>query len=273
MAARVETNELTVTRPDQAATEKVVVMKGVSKHYGDKTVLQPLDLEVRNRERLVVIGTSGSGKTTLLRVLIGLERPDAGSVLVCGESLWHRQDGRPAKEKDVRRVRRNVGIVFQHFNLFPHMTALENVMEGLVHVRRQPPLEARERATRLLERVGLGGKLETRPGKLSGGQQQRVAIARALALEPRVMLFDEVTSALDPELVGEVLAVIRELAVSSDMALIIVTHEMRFAKSIADRLLVFDGGVVVEEGPPEQIFGAPKSERTQKFLRALEEAE
>lgn len=250
----------------------VVTMREVSKQYDGKLVLHAIDLDIPARERLAIIGTSGSGKTTLLRIMMGLERPDSGSVLVCGDSLWHRRDGRPARERDLRVARRHIGIVFQQFNLFPHMTALENVMEGMVHGYKQPRVDAREVAVQLLERVGLGSKLDDRPGRLSGGQQQRVAIARALALEPRLMLFDEVTSALDPELVSEVLQVIRDLAVTTDMAMVIVTHQMHFAKSVADRVLVFDEGRVVEEGPPGEVFDAPKNVRTQRFLRAVEDS-
>lgn len=256
----------------RSSNDQIVRVRGVSKRFGDRTVLKELDLDVRVGEKVALIGPSGSGKTTILRMLVGLERPDAGTIDVAGHPLWHRErNGRivDADERHVRSVRRNVGMVFQHYNLFPHMTALENVMEAPIHVLKQPRAEARRNATDLLALVGLGDHLDHRPSQMSGGQQQRVGIARAMALQPRVMLFDEVTSALDPELVGEVLSVIRELAAKSDMAMLLVTHEMSFAAQISDRVLMFDGGCVIEEGAPDVVLRNPRQERTRRFLSAV----
>ncbi len=244
----------------------------VRKAFGDLVVLDDLDFEVAPGEKLVIIGPSGSGKTTILRVLMTLERPNRGTVEVAGEHLYHTEKrGKlaPAGERHIRRVRRNIGMVFQHFNLFPHMTAMGNIAFGPQKVLGLSKEEARDRASNLLGLVGLGDKLDEYPGRLSGGQKQRVAIARALAMEPKVMLFDEVTSALDPELVGEVLSVLRDLAQNTDMTMLLVTHEMGFAREIGDRLVMFDKGKVVEEGPPEAIFSDPKEQRTQDFLRAV----
>lgn len=244
----------------------------VRKAFGDLVVLDDLDFEVAPGEKLVIIGPSGSGKTTILRVLMTLERPNRGTVEVAGEHLYHTEKrGKlvPAGERHIRRVRRNIGMVFQHFNLFPHMTAMGNIAFGPEKVLGLSKEEARDRASNLLGLVGLGDKLDEYPGRLSGGQKQRVAIARALAMEPQVMLFDEVTSALDPELVGEVLSVLRDLAQNTDMTMLLVTHEMGFAREIGDRLVMFDKGKVVEEGPPEAIFSDPKEQRTQDFLRAV----
>lgn len=244
----------------------------VTKRFGDLVVLDELDLEVAPGEKVVIIGPSGSGKTTILRVLMTLERPEGGTVEVGGEHLYHEEKrGRlvRASERHVRQVRRKISMVFQHFNLFPHMTALENVAFAPRKVLGLSRQEADERATRLLEVVGLADKLGEHPARLSGGQKQRVAIARALAMEPEVMLFDEVTSALDPELVGEVLGVLRDLAENTSMTMLLVTHEMGFAREIGDRVVMFDGGRVVEQGPPEQIFSDPQQQRTRDFLRAV----
>ncbi|GLY71480.1 ectoine/hydroxyectoine ABC transporter ATP-binding protein EhuA [Amycolatopsis taiwanensis] len=243
-----------------------ISFRGVRKSYGSHQVLSGLDLDVAAGEKVSIIGPSGSGKTTILRLLMTLEQPDAGSIEVDGETLWH-EDG-----FDVRRmklVRRRIGMVFQHFNLFPHMTVLGNVTEAPVHVLGQERGEAEEHARELLGMVGLDKHLDHKPGQLSGGQQQRVAIARALAMRPQVMLFDEVTSALDPELVGEVLGVIRELAHSQSMTMLLVTHEMSFAEDISDRVLMFDSGAVVEAGHPSVIFHEPGEERTRRFLSAV----
>jgi polar amino acid transport system ATP-binding protein len=247
-------------------------MRDVTIGFGDRTVVDSLSLEVSSGDRLAIIGPSGSGKTTILRLAIGLERPSAGSIQVDGEYLWHVERGGnlvPAGERQARRARRAVGIVFQQFNLFPHMTALQNVTEPLVHVLRLGKEEAHHRATDLLTRVGLATHLGHRPSQMSGGQQQRVAIARSLALRPKLMLFDEVTSALDPELVGEVLQVIRDLAHTTSMAMMLVTHEISFAADIADRIIVVDHGRIVEEGPPDIVLRQPTSPRTQQFLRAI----
>jgi polar amino acid transport system ATP-binding protein len=248
----------------------MISFQNVSKSWGDNHVLRSLDFEVAPGEKVCIIGPSGSGKTTILRILMTLETPDEGLVVVNGGTLWDVKKGGRAKEtKELKATRRNVGMVFQSFNLFPHMTALENVMEAPVKVLKLDKQEAHERAVDLLTMVGLADHLNHKPGRLSGGQQQRVAIARAMAMRPTVMLFDEPTSALDPELIGEVLEVIRELATGTDMTMLMVTHEMRFAEEISDRVVMFDKGVVVEKGPPAQIFKSPQHERTRKFLRAV----
>ena len=254
------------------AGEPMVRMEGVVKAFGDHVVLDRLDLDVAPGEKLVIVGPSGSGKTTILRVLMTLERPQEGLVRIGGDYLYHeRRHGRlvKARERHVRHVRRNVSMVFQHFNLFPHLSALENVALG---PRRSLGLsrdEAYEDAQRLLGLVGLAAKAGARPAQLSGGQKQRVAIARALAMHPEVILFDEVTSALDPELVGEVLGVLRDLAGRTEMTMIIVTHEIGFAREIADEVVMFDEGRIVEKAPPETFFSHPEQERTRSFLRAV----
>ena len=253
----------------------IVRFAGVTKRFGDNLVLDELNLDVAPGEKMAVIGPSGSGKTTMLRLLMTLERPTDGVIWIDGEPLWHRQRGEQllaADEKHLRRMRGKIGFVFQHFNLFPHMTALRNVTEAPIRVLGLSREEADERARRLLDMVGLADKVDQHPSKLSGGQQQRVAIARACAMQPKIMLFDEVTSALDPELVGEVLAVLRELARDSGMTMLIVTHEMRFAEQVADRVAFFDGGQIVEQGPPRHIFHHPSHDRTKAFLRAVLEA-
>lgn len=258
--------------PRPKATSDVMVrMRGVSKSWGDNHVLRKLDLDVASGEKVVIIGPSGSGKTTILRVAMTLERPDRGTVEIDGRHLYHEDKAGkvPAGEKHIRRVRSDVSMVFQHFNLFPHMTALENVTLSPIKVQGLTKDEAEDRAVALLDSVGMGDKLSHRPAELSGGQKQRVAIARSLAIEPKVMLFDEVTSALDPELVGEVLAVLRDLAESGTMTMMLVTHEMGFASEMADRVLMFDEGQVLEEGPPSQLFQEPREERTKKFLEAV----
>lgn len=263
--------------PDEANVQKannepIVRFDKVTKAFGDLVVLRELDLEVAPAEKIAIIGPSGSGKTTILRVLMTLEKPNAGTIYVDGEPLWHKRVGDrlvDADEKHLRRVRGKIGMVFQHFNLFPHMSVLRNVTEAPIYVNGVPKLEAETRAVELLEMVGLGDKLQAYPAQLSGGQKQRVAIARALALQPSVMLFDEVTSALDPELVGDVLNVMRRLAEEGEMAMLIVTHEMGFAREVADRLLFFDGGKIVEAGKPADVFDNPKHERTKVFLSAV----
>lgn len=250
----------------------MVRFEKVRKTYGELVVLDDLDFEVAEGEKIAIIGPSGSGKTTILRVLMTLVRPDSGKVFVDGEPLWHREvNGRimPADQRHLHSVRSKIGMVFQHFNLFPNMSVLRNVTEAPIHVRNIKRQEAEERGRELLDMVGLGDKVDAFPGQLSGGQKQRVAIARALAMEPKVMLFDEVTSALDPELVGEVLAILRRLARETQMTMLIVTHEMGFAREVADRVVFFDSGQVAEEGPPEQIFTQPRKERTNEFLRAV----
>jgi polar amino acid transport system ATP-binding protein len=250
----------------------MVRLEGVTKAFGDNTVLDKLDLQVAPGERIVIVGPSGSGKTTILRVIMTLDHPDSGLVWIGGQCLYHERRGEEfvkASQAHIREVRGQAGMVFQHFNLFPHLTALDNVAIGPTKVLGISKPEARRRATELLERVGLGSSVQKSPDQLSGGQKQRVAIARALAMEPKVMLFDEVTSALDPELVGEVLNVLRELATTTEMTMLLVTHEMGFAREIADRVLMFDGGRIVEEGRPEDIFSNPTQERTKNFLKAV----
>ncbi len=252
--------------------DAMIRMDQVVKRFGDNVVLDLLDLEVAPGEKLVIIGPSGSGKTTILRVLMTLERPEEGMIWIDGRSLYHQQRGDrwvPAKEAHICSVRAEVSMVFQHFHLFPHKTVRENLTLGprkALHLGRD---EADERAAGLLDRVGLADKIDQYPAALSGGQKQRVAIARALAMEPEVMLFDEVTSALDPELVGEVLAVLRDLAQHSAMTMLLVTHEMRFAEEIADRVVMFDRGCVVEDRPPAEMFSDPREERTKAFLQAV----
>ena len=260
----------------QAGTDGPMVhFEGVTKRYGDLVELDELDLDVAANEKVAIIGPSGSGKTTVLRMLMTLERIDGGVIEVEGEPLTHmRKNGElvPADARHLRRVRGKIGMVFQHFNLFPHMTALENCMEAPVHVLGMAKQEARERARDLLEMVGLADKTGHYPSQLSGGQQQRVAIACALAMRPKVMLFDEVTSALDPELVGEVLNVIRALGSEHNLTMLMVTHQMGFAREFADRVCFFYQGKIAEQGPPDQLFSEPRNERTRQFLSAVLEA-
>jgi ABC-type polar amino acid transport system ATPase subunit len=240
----------------------IVEARGIHKHFGALHVLRGVDLRVAERELVFVIGPSGSGKSTLLRCCNRLETPSSGSVVVDGIDLL-------APGTDINAARRRIGMVFQQFNLYPHMTARGNVTLALRKVLGKPAAEADAIALAALERVGLAEKANAYPLELSGGQQQRVAIARAIALEPRVMLFDEPTSALDPELVGGVLAVMRSLR-EAGMTMVVVSHEMGFARAAADRVVFMDHGVVVEEGPPAQVFGAPEHERTRAFLRQLD---
>ena len=239
---------------------------------GAVNVLDNLDLDIAEGEKVAIIGPSGSGKTTILRLLMTLERYESGTIEVGGELLGLRRQGDrliPDTEAHLRQVRKQIGMVFQHFNLFPHMTALQNVIEAPIRVLRLSRAEAEARARDLFAMVGLQEKAASYPRHLSGGQQQRVAIARALAMRPRIMLFDEVTSALDPELVGEVLQVIRRLAKESGMTMLIVTHEMSFARDVADRIIFMEKGRIVEEGEPGVIFREPRSERTRAFLKAV----
>ncbi|AGA58555.1 ABC-type polar amino acid transport system, ATPase component [Thermobacillus composti KWC4] len=242
----------------------MIRLTGIRKSFGKDDVLRGISLEVNKGEVVAIIGPSGSGKTTLLRCINFLERPDAGEIRI---SDLHVNCSKASK-KEIHALRRKTAMVFQQYNLFRHKTALENVMEGLVVVRKMPKDAARERGVRLLEKVGLGDKLDAYPSRLSGGQQQRVGIARALAMEPEVILFDEPTSALDPELVGEVLAVIRQIA-EEGITMIIVTHELGFAQDVASRVVFMAGGAIVEEGPPAELFARPKEERTKQFLRRL----
>ena len=239
-------------------------LEGVRKSFGALEVLRGIDLAVEEHEVLCLIGASGSGKSTLLRCVNLLEPIEAGRIVVAGEEIT-------ARGVDVNRVRRGIGIVFQAFNLFPHTTVLENVTLAPRHVLGLSRVRGEEEGRELLERFGLADKEREYPDRLSGGQQQRAAIARALAMRPRLLLLDEVTSALDPELVGEVLNAIRELA-AAGMTMVIATHEMAFAREIADRVAFLDGGLVIEEGPPERIFQAPEQPRTRQFLQRIIEA-
>lgn len=246
----------------------MVLADNVGKKFGHHEVLKGVDLSVAKGDVTCLLGPSGSGKSTLLRCINHLERIDSGRLYVDGDLVGYRQEGRILHELDDRsiaRQRTKIGMVFQRFNLFPHMTALENVMEAPRRVLKEPATEARRRATALLEQVGLADKAHHFPAQLSGGQQQRVAIARALAMKPELMLFDEPTSALDPELVGEVLKVMRELA-ASGMTMVVVTHEMGFAREAADQVVFLDNGVIVEQGTPSEVLGNPQHERTQSFL-------
>ncbi|BFT69445.1 ectoine/hydroxyectoine ABC transporter ATP-binding protein EhuA [Paenibacillus sp. P36] len=247
----------------------IVRYRDVSKSYGSIHVLKHIDLDIYSGEKVVVIGPSGSGKTTLARLLMTLEHPTSGTIEVDGELLWHQEvNGKliQANEQHLHRLRSNIGMVFQHFNLFPHMTILKNVTEAPIHVLGLKRAEAEERAIEMLEKVGLADKVNEYPARLSGGQKQRVAIARAVVMQPKIMLFDEATSALDPELVGEVLTVIKDLAAQGDMAMMLISHEMDFAREVADRILFTDGGSIIEQGTPVQIFENPQSPRLQSFL-------
>ncbi|WP_404449041.1 amino acid ABC transporter ATP-binding protein [Sutcliffiella horikoshii] len=244
----------------------MISVQSLYKQFGDLEVLKGIDLNVEQGKVVVVIGPSGSGKTTLLRCLNILETPTSGRVEIDQQALDF--SGKVSSNK-IASFRRLTGMVFQSYNLFPHMTALQNVMEGPITVKKEAKAKVEERAKRLLEKVGLGDKLDFYPFQLSGGQQQRVGIARALAMEPKVMLFDEPTSALDPELVGEVLRVMKELA-QEGMTMVVVTHEMKFAKEVADEVIFMDDGKIVEKGKPSEIFGNPKTDRTKQFLRMIE---
>jgi polar amino acid transport system ATP-binding protein len=249
-------------------SEPMVKADRVRKHFGPLQVLKGINLEVGKKEVVCLIGPSGSGKSTFLRCVNHLEKIDGGRLYVDGELVGYRQEnGRvyELRESEIAVKRAEIGMVFQRFNLFPHMTALGNVSEGPIRVKGVSKREARAAARKLLERVGLADKIDEYPARLSGGQQQRVAIARALAMDPKLMLFDEVTSALDPELVKEVLDVMRDLA-REGMTMIVVTHEMGFAADVGDRVIFMDDGVIVEEGPARQVIQSPKEERTKRFL-------
>lgn len=254
-------------------TDPIVKFDKVVKRFGDLTVLNKLDFEVRRGEKVSIIGPSGSGKSTVLRILMTLEGIDEGSVTVDGDPLWHEPNASgelvPAGEAHLRKMRSKLGMVFQHFNLFPHMTVLRNITEAPVQVLGLSKADARLRGEELLELVGLSDQANKYPSQLSGGQKQRVGIARALAMRPSILLFDEPTSALDPELVGEVLNVIGKLADEHDLTMLLVTHEMRFAREISDRVCFFDRGRIREEGTPEDIFTDPNEDRTREFLQAV----
>ncbi|WP_045879271.1 amino acid ABC transporter ATP-binding protein [Pseudofrankia sp. DC12] len=246
----------------------MVLAEDVHRSFGRNHVLRGVSLRVDPGEVLCLIGPSGSGKTTMLRCVNHLEKVDAGRLWVDGDLVGYREHGgklHELREREVSKRRAEIGMVFQRFNLFAHKTALENIMEAPLRVRREKRSEVEERARALLDRVGLGHRCEAYPSQLSGGQQQRVAIARALAMRPKLMLFDEPTSALDPELVGEVLAIMRQLA-AEGMTMVVVTHEMGFAREAADTVVFMDGGVVVETGPPDQVLVNPRHDRTKSFL-------
>ena len=238
----------------------MIIIKDLHKSFGDKEILKGINLHVKKSEVVVVIGPSGCGKSTMLRCVNYLEVPSSGSITIDGQTI--------TREVNINTIRAEVGMVFQHFNLFPHMTVLENIMLAPIKVRKLSEAEARKIALQLLERVGLADKAQARPAQLSGGQQQRVAIARALAMRPKIMLFDEPTSALDPEMVNEVLDAMKTLA-ESGMTMMVVTHEMGFARQVANRVLFMDGGRIIEEGTPEQVFAHAKEPRTQEFLSKI----
>ncbi|MEY2569735.1 MAG: glutamate transport system ATP-binding protein [Acidimicrobiaceae bacterium] len=242
-------------------TEPLVVMEKVNKHFGAVHALKDVDLTVEPGEVVVIVGPSGSGKSTLCRTINRLEPIDSGSIRIDGQPLP--EEGRP-----LAKLRADVGMVFQSFNLFAHKTVLDNITLGPVKARKIPKVEARQRAEQLLERVGIADKANSYPAELSGGQQQRAAIARALAMDPKLMLFDEPTSALDPEMIKEVLDVMQELA-ADGTTMVVVSHEMGFARSAAQRVVFMDGGAIVESAPPEQFFSAPKSERARDFLSKI----
>lgn len=255
-------------RTGKTMTTNILVAEGVTKTFGQNEVLKGIDLTLHSGEVACIIGPSGSGKSTFLRCINHLETLDGGRIEVCGQTVGY--DSRNGKlyemrEKDIALRRRKTGMVFQQFNLFPHMTAIENIIEGPTRVKGTPKKAALLRAEELLEVVGLSEHGRHYPSQLSGGQQQRIAIARAMAMDPEILLFDEPTSALDPELVGEVLAVIKRLA-QDGMSMIVVTHEMGFAREVADNVIFMDQGLIVESGSPSQVIGAPQHERTQSFL-------
>src|SRR6266513_1814107 len=254
------------------SSEPMVKAEGVHKSFGRLEVLKGVSLEVQPGEVVCMIGASGSGKSTFLRCINHLERIDSGRLWVDGRLVGYRQSGDKLyelRDAEVCRERSEIGMVFQRFNLFGHMTALENVIEAPIRVRKLRKRDAVAQGRSLLEQVGLADKIDNYPAQLSGGQQQRVAIARALAMKPKLMLFDEPTSALDPELVGEVLDVMKGLALDFQTTMIVVTHEMGFAREAADRVLMMDDGRIIEEGTPEHFFTAPREERTKQFLSAI----
>ncbi|HBT31582.1 MAG TPA: ectoine/hydroxyectoine ABC transporter ATP-binding protein EhuA [Pusillimonas sp.] len=250
--------------------ETAIEFRDVVKRFGDVTVLNNLNFSVNKGEKVSIIGPSGSGKSTVLRILMTLEKIDSGAVYVDGCPLWHEMDQEkpiPASARHLREMRKKMGMVFQQFNLFPHMSVRRNITEAPTHVLKLKKKDANARAEEYLNLVGLSDQADKYPHQLSGGQQQRVAIARALAMRPGIMLFDEPTSALDPELVGEVLGVIQRLSQESDLTLLLVTHEMKFARDISDRVCFFDKGEIVEQGPPEVLFEQPREIRTREFLK------
>ncbi|AOP54311.1 MAG: ectoine/hydroxyectoine ABC transporter ATP-binding protein EhuA [Brevibacterium aurantiacum] len=267
--------ENTSSAPGTTSTSgtPAIEFKDVEKRFGKTTVLKDLNFTVAPGERVTLIGPSGSGKTTILRLVMTLEELTGGFIFVDGKPLTHTEKNGKRVElpsKTTRAMTTRIGMVFQQFNLFPNMTVLENIVEAPVHVLGKPKAEAVKEAKSLLEKVGLGEKADEHPTRLSGGQQQRVAIARALAMSPEILLLDEVTSALDPELVGDVLGVLRDIAETTDITMLLVTHEMQFAREVSHRVMMFDGGQVLEEGPPDQIFNNPQHERTRTFLSSVQ---
>src|SRR5690625_14860 len=250
--------------------EPIVKFRDVHKSFGDFEVLKGIDLNIAPSEKICIIGPSGSGKTTIIRMLMTLEEPTSGDIIVEDTNLWKMERAGkmvPANEKHLRQVRSDIGMVFQHFNLFPHMTILDNCMVAPIHVKKIKKADAKIRAEEMLEKVGLKDHMKKYPDQLSGGQKQRVAMARALVMQPKIMLFDEVTSALDPELVGEVLEVIRGIADEGKTAMVLVTHEMDFALEVADRVLFLDEGVIAEKGTASEVIEHSDNERLQSFLR------
>ncbi|TLP78934.1 ectoine/hydroxyectoine ABC transporter ATP-binding protein EhuA [Nesterenkonia sphaerica] len=255
-----------------SAPTPVIEFVDVEKSFGNNVVLKDLNFQVARGERVTLIGPSGSGKTTILRLVMTLEELTGGYIYIDGQPLTHhKRDGKrvPVSKKEQKRLRTRIGMVFQQFNLFPNMTVLENIIEAPIHVLGRSKKDAIAKAHSLLEQVGLPEKADSHPSSLSGGQQQRVAIARALAMDPEILLLDEVTSALDPEVVDDVLNILREVADTTNVTMLIVTHEMGFARDVSHKVMMFDGGHVVEEGPPDKIFTNPEQERTRKFLSAV----
>lgn len=260
------------TAPAPSGETPVIEFVDVEKRFGSNVVLNGLGFTVERGERVTLIGPSGSGKTTILRLVMTLEELTGGYIYIDGEPLTHRKrDGKrvPVSKKEQKKLRTRIGMVFQQFNLFPNMTVLENIIEAPIHVLGRSKTDAVAKAHDLLEQVGLDDKADAHPTALSGGQQQRVAIARALAMDPEILLLDEVTSALDPEVVGEVLGILRRVAETTNVTMLIVTHEMTFARDVSHKVMMFDDGRVVESGPPEKIFNNPDHERTQQFLSAV----
>lgn len=250
--------------------EPIVTFDDIHKSFGDFQVLKGIDLNIEPSEKICIIGPSGSGKTTIIRLLMTLAEPTSGDIFVEDKNLWKMERGNkmvPANEKHLRSIRSDIGMVFQHFNLFPHMTVMENCMSAPINVKKVKKDEARKDSEEMLYKVGLFEHKDKYPSQLSGGQKQRVAMARALVMKPKIMLFDEVTSALDPELVGEVLEVIRNIANEGEMAMVLVTHEMDFALEIADRVLFLDGGVIAERGTASEVIEQSENERLQSFLK------
>ncbi len=270
MTEATEAQDLTAFDID--GKEPIIKYRNVSKSFGDNEVLKGIDFDLYPGERVAIIGPSGSGKTTLARLLMTLETPSEGTIEVDGRHLWHKEvNGKlvPADEKHLHKIRGDIGMVFQHFNLFPHMSILRNCIEAPIKVLGLSKKEAVERAKKMLDKVGMLEKADDYPASLSGGQQQRVAIARALVMRPKVMLFDEPTSALDPETVGEVLNVIKDIAKQGDMSMMLITHEMSFARDVADRVCFFDEGRIQEQGPPSKLFAHPETERLRDFLKSF----